>query len=136
MAKAKNDLTANAVALLATKAFASKNADRKCVDDGENYPDVKLKLSGTVNKKPVSFAIAGRVSVGNPTGSTLRPSAEKVLALALDYMPKTKAALLNTDATAGTIPEPDAESLKRAKAIIQALSTTSARAGSVSFIEG
>jgi hypothetical protein len=51
-------------------------------------------------------------------------------------MPKTKAALLNTDATAGTIPEPDAESLKRAKAIIQALSTTSARAGSVSFIEG
>jgi hypothetical protein len=139
MPAAKTDVKAEAIARMALKSFATRRADRGSVEDGKSYPGVALKVSGSVGKKQVSFNIIGKLSVGesNPSGSTKRPTAELVLAsLITHYLPKTRLQKLLDDVSKNRQLElPDTAAVESAKAIVQALSKTSARAGSVSFIE-
>lgn len=135
---AKSDLLAHSVAMCALKSYSSRNADRSAISDGKNYDCIELNVRGSVGKKKVSFSFAGRLSVGeaNPTGSTSKPASDKLLAAAMAYMPKTKIKQMIADVEASRLKSPNDDDIKKARAIIDRLSTKKPRAGAVSFVEG
>lgn len=139
MAKSTTDsqLVDQAIATLALKAHCGRAANRSLVESGTTYDGVSLSVTGHVGKRPVAFEIAGelRIGVDNPVGSTRKPSADVMLATAMDLMPKTRVRVLTDLAHGGKLDKPSAESLKAARAVIDALATKSPRSGSVSFVE-
>lgn len=136
MAKVKSDIQAEAVARLALKSWANCKADRDSVRDGKCYPDIDLEITGTVGGKQVKFNLSGQVKVGNSTSSTQRPKVESIVSSMLKFMGKEQAQkLVDFVARNRKPPASNAGTTVQAKAILQALSTSSARAGSISFVE-
>ena len=133
---AKSDLIAQSIAHLALKAHCARHADRSIVDSGKTYDKVKLKVTGTVGRKPVEIDLAGKLKIGddNPVGSTRKPAADKLLAEVLARLPKTRLKQLAADVESGITLDPPPETLAIARAMIDRLSTKAPRAGSVSFI--
>lgn len=132
------NLMAQSVALMALKSYSNRYADRSCLRDGENYPKIDLKVKGSVNGQAVQFAIAGQLSVSeaHPTGSTVKPQTDRLLAALFSFVPKTKIKAIEQAAASNKLPTPGDDDLKRARAIIKSLSKTGPRAGSVFFVEG
>lgn len=132
MSERKKEL-AKAVAFNALQAYAKRNSNRGILDEGSSH-DVKLVVTGKVDRISVSEIIMGKLTVGttNSTGSTSKPDQAKLLAVIIDQLPKTRLEKLLKafDAGLGT---PTDESLKTAELILAKLSEKRPRKGSVKF---
>lgn len=128
-----DQIVARSVAMYSLKSFGDRNSDRDVLTEGASH-DVKLRASGSVDGQRVSLPIKGSLSVGlgNPSGYTSRPDLLRLLAHAVELMPKTKRNLFFQ-----TVREPDVsdETQKLVKALIQSLSIKKHSSGSVRFIE-
>lgn len=134
---AKSNPLARAIACYALKAHFGRKADRSLLDSDRTYEAINLKVSGKIGQDSISETVIGRLDVGddNPSGSTSKPKTELLVADLLGRMPKTRLAKFITDVESKKeLPSPPVEHVQTAKHVIEQLSTTSMRRGSVSFV--